>query len=197
MPSTVGHSDSRGLSSRNLLALTGVGAIAVTAALVGVSAPGSEPGLPSAAAAPSTTTTTTAGGYRTDEGGWVGTDAHCGSGQPAIAIGRTARSLVVVCHNDAGPSEYRGVRISDGAALKAAATDLGDGSYRAVNDGVDYTVTPEELRVTSGDSVIYRDTWIEFEAPRFAAEQGGSSATPSTSSSAPTTTGAAAPQSAG
>ncbi|BBY97401.1 hypothetical protein MFAL_08680 [Mycolicibacterium fallax] len=166
-----------------------------TIAVVGATAPGGEPALPVAAAAPSTVTvtatpsgtaktTTSAGGHRTDDGGYVGTDAHCGADSTAVAYGRTARSLVALCVNGDGPVEYRGVRISDGALLKVAATDLGDGSYRATNDEVDYTVTPKELRVTSGDSVIYRDTWIEFNAPRYAAEQGGAP----TTTAAPTTT---------
>lgn len=131
----------------------------------------------SATAAPDTTPT-----YTTDARGFVDTAARCPQGQSAVAMGRTQRSLVVVCTTpDDGPYEYRGVRISDGASLKALVTSTAD-SFIAQPGTTTYTVTPETLSVVSGGKLIYRDTWIEYEQPRFTAEDGSTSPTTSATS---------------
>lgn len=104
-----------------------------------------------------------------------------------MAYGRTARALVVICVDPDGGLQYRGVRVSDGAALQMAAGRASDGSIVAYNDGVTYSVSPSALLVSEGDTVLYRDTWTDFRQPRFS---GG--ATPS-SSAAPTSTMPASP----
>ena len=72
--------------------------------------------------------------------------------------------------------------------LLTAPAEAGDaGSYQAVNDGVVYTVSPTELRVTAEDKVVYRDTWIEYITPRFAAEAGAPSSSKTAASPTPTT----------
>jgi hypothetical protein len=110
--------------------------------------------------------------FTTDARGFVDSAARCPEGQSAVAIGRTQRSLVVVCTTPGdGPYEYRGVRISDGASMKAAVTATTD-SFIAEPGTTTYTVTPETLSVTSGGKLIYRDTWIEYQNPRFNAENG-------------------------
>lgn len=52
--------------------------------------------------------------------------ARCDGTQTALAVGRTQRSLVVICADQNGRYEYRGVRISDGALLKAPAETATD-----------------------------------------------------------------------
>lgn len=180
-------------TARNLLAMAGFGAVVATAVTVGMTA-GAEgsPILPSAGAAPDTSapaTATTSPGttLQSDAAGYSGTEASCPSGDVSVAHGRTARSMVVICSDSNGGLQYRGVRISDGALLIATAKSLGGGSYKATNDGVVYTVTPGELKVTSGGSVIYRDDWTEFVAPRWAAEGDGSSTEDSSAASASST----------
>jgi hypothetical protein len=197
------------LSSRNLLMMSGLGALlAIVALFAGVvTRPGGDIPLPAADASPptatSTTTTTTTTTSTTptttgtstttatatatvagaDERGFVNSAARCDQGQTAVAFGRTQRSEVAVCTQTGDSYEYRGVRISDGATLTAAAEATGNGVFTATNDGAAYTVSPEDLVVTSGGKVIYRDTWTEYEAPSFAAEHG----TTTTSTSTPTT----------
>lgn len=149
-------------TGRHLLASTGAGALLAAAAL-----------LPAVATAEPTITS--------DEQGYVGTEAHCDSTQLAVAYGRTARSLVAICTRPEGGYEYRGVRLSDEAGLKAAAT-AADGGFIIENEGATYTVTPQQLLVTADDKVVYRDTWIEYEQPRFTAEGTTSSPTTTTSS---------------
>lgn len=122
----------------------------------------------------------------TDEHGFVESAARCSAAQTLMAYGRTSRSLVVICVDPDGGLQYRGVRLSDGAALQMTAGRGSDGSIVAVNEGVTYSVSPSTLLVSQGDNVLYRDTWVDFHQPRFS---GGASTTSSAaSSSAPTTT---------
>jgi len=155
------------LPTRNLPALTGLAAVLAAVGIVaGVTArPGPDSGLPSAGAAPwtSTLTTTTTGAwsdYATDSRGYVSASARCSEDQTAVAVGRTQRSLVVICSGGGG-YEYIGERISDGATLSASAEATDDG-YAATAEGSTYTVTPTDLTVVSDDKVIYRDTWIDY-----------------------------------
>ncbi|AQA05393.1 hypothetical protein BVC93_26780 [Mycobacterium sp. MS1601] len=155
-------------TGRQLLAMTGAAA-ALTAGVL----------LPGIATAEPTITS--------DEQGYVGTNAHCDSTQLAVAYGRTTRSLVAICTTPAGGYEYRGVRLSDEAGLKAAAT-AADGGFVVENEGATYSVTPQQLLVTAEDGkVVYRDTWVEYEQPRFTAEGTSTSTAPTTSSSSTAT----------
>ncbi|MDH6194208.1 hypothetical protein M2272_000829 [Mycobacterium frederiksbergense] len=97
-----------------------------------------------------------------DESGFVDSPARCRDTQTARAIGRTQRSLVVICLDRSGRLEYHGVRLSDHAAL-AAAADLTPGRrFVARNYQVDYAVTPTELLVTSGKTVLKREPMVEY-----------------------------------
>ena len=113
-----------------------------------------------------------AGGFPTDTRGYVDSAARCPDGQSAVAVGRTQRSLVVICTTPGdGPYQYRGARIADGASVTVPATSAGD-TFIAETGGATYTVTPETLTVTSDGKVIYRDTWIDFRRPGTAAKAG-------------------------
>lgn len=163
--------------------------------------------MPEAAAAPSTTPTTTpsaaagsdpAGSdYPSDEFGFLDSAARCDDSQVLMSFGRTSRALVAICVDSDGDLEYRGVRLSDETALTATAGRASDGSIIAINNGVTYAVSPEMLLVSEGDTVLYRDSWLEFRQPRFSDEPTSTSATSTsatstsaapTSADAPTTT---------
>ncbi|BBZ67355.1 hypothetical protein MINS_27840 [Mycolicibacterium insubricum] len=171
-----------GTTTGRAAAVFAIAAAAVVAVLSGPS--DGHAGLSVAAAAP-TTSTSGKPSFRSDADGYLDTEAHCVAGQSGVAYGRTARSLVVICADRAGALEYRGLRISDGALLTAPAEAGDAGSYQAVNDGVVYTVSPTELRVTAEDKVVYRDTWIEYITPRFAAEAGAPSSSKTAASPTP------------
>lgn len=100
-----------------------------------------------------------------------------------MAFGRTARALVAVCVDRDGQLEYRGVRLSDEASVSVPASRASGGAIVATNDGVTYAVSPTMLLVSEGDTVIYRDAWIEFREPRFSenAQKPAATTTPSTS----------------
>ena len=152
---------------------------------------------PPAAAEPASPTTTTAAGYPADEHGYVDSAARCDDSQSLMEFGRTSRALVAICVDSDGQLEYRGVRLSDQAALTMTASRASNGGVVATNDGVTYYLTPEVFLVSEGDTVLYRETWTDFHQARFApgASTTTSSATSSsaTSSATPTATSSASP----
>ena len=152
---------------------------------------------PPAAAEPASPTTTTATGYPADEHGYVDSAARCDDGQSLMEFGRTSRALVAICVDSDGQLEYRGVWLSDQAALTMTASRASNGGVVATNDGVTYSLTPEVFLVSEGDTVLHRETWTDFHQARFApgASTATSSATSSaaTSSATPTATSSASP----
>lgn len=144
-----------------------------------------------ATSSPTTTASTTAttssapSSYQADSHGYVDTLARCDDNQTLMAYGRTTKSMVVICVNRDGGLEYRGVRLSDNAPLHLPITRSADGTLVASNDGVTYAVSPTQILVSSGDDVIYKDSWIEFKEASFSQSSTTPSAT--TSSSATTT----------
>jgi len=136
----------------------------------------------------STSATTTSGtpqSFQADSRGYVDTLARCDENQTLMAYGRTTKSLVVICVNRDGGLEYRGVRLSDNAPLHLPITRSSDGTLVATNDGVTYAVSPSQILVSSGDEIIYKDSWIEFKEASFS--QSSSSSSTATSGSATTT----------
>ena len=133
--------------------------------------------------------------FPTDDRGYSGTGARCDAGQTLVEFGRTARALVAICIGSNGDLEYRGVRLSDQAALTMPATRAADGTVTAVNEGVTYVVTPKLITVSEGDNVLYRDAWTEFREPRFSAGPPSTTAATSTTSTptAATTTATTPP----
>ncbi len=130
-----------------------------------------EVGLPEAGAEPTTTPSPSASESATDGYGFTDSAARCDSSQTLMAFGRTSRAMVVICVDSDGALEYRGVRLSDETALTAPAGRAADGAIIATNEGVTYAVSPEMLLVSEGDTVLYRDSWLEFGQPRFSPEK--------------------------
>jgi hypothetical protein len=104
--------------------------------------------------------------FPADDKGFLDSSARCAGAQPAYAIGRTKGSLVVIC-GEQGRFEYLGVRLSDAAVLRADAQTSPAPGYLARKSGVVYAVSPTELKVTTGGTVIKREAMIEYrEVPR-------------------------------
>ena len=187
-----------------------VGAVLSSAALVAAAALtlAAHARMPEAVAEPSTTPTSTSSaassgtasesdegsgsGYSSDEYGFLDSAARGDDSQVLMSFGRTSRALVAICVDPDGDLEYRGVRLSDETSLTAPAGRTSDGSVVATNNGVTYAVSPEMLLVSEGDTVLYRDSWLEFRQPRFSGEPATStmptSTSTSTSAETPTTT---------
>jgi hypothetical protein len=99
--------------------------------------------------------------FASDDEGFIDSSARCQGSQPAFAIGRTQGSLVVICGEPAGRYAYLGVRLSDAAMLRTdAETDSARG-FLAQRAGVVYSVSPTELKVTTGHTVLQREPMIE------------------------------------
>jgi hypothetical protein len=111
--------------------------------------------------------TATPAPFPSDDRGFIDSSARCHGSQPAYAIGRTPGSLVVICGEQAGQYEYLGVRLSDAAVLRTKAQTDSTRSFLAQRAGVLYAVSPTELKVTAGSTVIKQEPMIEYrEVPR-------------------------------
>ena len=160
------------------VALTGAAAVLATLTLLigGMVKQELSSSLPSADAQPATATSTapsTSAGrttqsartYRSDGRGFLNSSARCSNSQVAVALGRTEQSLVVICKSN-NAYQYRGVRQSDGATLTLPAQPTTMGGFVASNDGVTYAVSPGQLLVTSGETVVARESMIEYHQPQ-------------------------------
>ena len=145
--------------------------------------------LGEAGAEPSTTTSSSA--HPSDGRGYLDSSARCDTDQVLMAYGRTARSLVAICVGSDGDLEYRGVRLTDEASVTLPAGRGSDGSIVATNDGVTYSVSPAAFLVSEGDTVLYRDPWVEFREPRF--DGAATSMTATSTAATSTTTTSSAP----
>jgi len=104
--------------------------------------------------------------FAADDRGFINSSARCDGPQTAVAIGRTQGSLVVICADQNGQYGYLGVRLSDDAVLKTAARTTPTHEFVAQNANVTYAISPAELRVTAGQTVIKQEPMIEYRAPR-------------------------------
>jgi hypothetical protein len=103
-----------------------------------------------------------AAAFRFDQQGFVDSPARCENTETARAIGRTERSLVVICQDRSGALQYHGVRLSDDAALAAAADTAPDRRFVARSRGVSYAVSPSELVISTGTSLIKQERMVEY-----------------------------------
>ncbi|MEU0541747.1 protein kinase [Nocardia sp. NPDC005978] len=123
------------------------------------------PGRPTAVV-PTTLAPFTGSVSGSDAQGFVGTaGARCNADNPAMAVGRTASSRIVVCRTGAGRFYYKGVRISDGAgiALDDPVPD-GSGGYTVVNpvDDTRYRITPSALTISRDGATLADEAMIEY-----------------------------------
>ncbi|MGU3582400.1 hypothetical protein ACLBYD_04295 [Rhodococcus sp. C26F] len=99
----------------------------------------------------------------TDTQGFVGIpEARCNHTNPAVAIGQTADSLVVVCETGAGRYYYKGVRTNDGAAIEIDdPVPSGDG-FTATNAGVQYSISSRALVISEGSTVLAEEPMLQY-----------------------------------
>ncbi|MCR8694092.1 hypothetical protein NWP13_16250 [Rhodococcus pyridinivorans] len=99
----------------------------------------------------------------TDPQGFVGIpEARCNHTNPAVALGQTADSLVVVCETGAGRYYYKGVRTNDGAAIEIDdPVPSGDG-FTATNAGVQYSISSSALVISEGPTVLAEEPMLQY-----------------------------------
>jgi hypothetical protein len=104
------------------------------------------------------------GSMQTDDRGFVDTAVRCDLPQSAVVFGRTERSLVAICVDQAGHYQYRGARLGDAAVLTVVAEPTVPGEFFAQKDGATYTVTAKEL-VIKADNFASTEPMLQFGAP--------------------------------
>jgi hypothetical protein len=101
-----------------------------------------------------------------DDRGFVNSKARCEGNQSAVAIGRTNRSVVVVCKSPNNRYQYNGMRLSDGAALRLDDVRVTAQGFEARGDGARYLISATELVAMSGNAVLTRDPMLEYRTPK-------------------------------
>jgi hypothetical protein len=91
---------------------------------------------------PATQTVSSSGPYPSDGRGFVNSSARCDDQQ--------------------GGHLYRGVRLSDGAALNVPAETTGGREFVARSQGVTYSLSTQQLVITAGDTVVRREPVVEY-----------------------------------
>lgn len=99
-----------------------------------------------------------------DSDGYVDSTASCTAPAAVVVFGSTGTSRVAICRDSDGDYQYRGVRVRDGARLILPAERTADGTYTAVNDGIEYTVTSSALVISSGERVIRKEAMLDFHS---------------------------------
>ncbi|AYF73628.1 serine/threonine protein kinase [Nocardia yunnanensis] len=101
----------------------------------------------------------------TDAQGFTGQLPRCNADDPAMAVGRTDKSRLVVCRTAAGRFYYKGLRISDNAGIQLDdPVPDGTGGYTVTNptDGTEYRITAYSLVITNGGQVAANESMIEY-----------------------------------
>lgn len=88
--------------------------------------------------------------------------ARCNSTNPAVAMARTAQSLVVICQTGVGRFYYRGVGLQNGLAVEIDDPVPNGTGFVAQNNGVQYSVSPDALTITQGSQVLSNEPMLEY-----------------------------------
>ncbi|WP_133056006.1 MULTISPECIES: hypothetical protein [Mycolicibacter] len=115
-----------------------------------VSVPGSTPPLPVSGA---------------DTQGFLGSpSARCDIADHAAMLLRTASSLVVICYGPGESLYYKGVRLSDSAAIRVDTVTSNSNGFTAINpaDGTRYEATSEGLSIVVGGQVVASEPSVEW-----------------------------------
>lgn len=99
----------------------------------------------------------------TDVQGFLGyPDARCNSANPAVAIGRTPKSLVVICEDYDGRFYFKGLGLADGHSVKIENFVLVEDQFTASSSGVRCLVSPVALTITRGPATITNEPMLEY-----------------------------------
>jgi hypothetical protein len=99
----------------------------------------------------------------TDLEGFLGyPGARCNSANPAVAIGRTSKSLVVVCQNYAAGFYYKGFGLKDGRSVEVDDLERGDDNFTTTTNGAIYLVSSAALIVARGSNIVLDEPMLEY-----------------------------------
>jgi len=89
-------------------------------------------------------------------------EAQCLDIDPAVALGRTADSLVVICQNSRGDMYYRGFGLGNHLSLLIDSARRSEDGFVAFNNGYRYTLSRNALVVTHGSTVVSNEPMVEY-----------------------------------
>ena len=88
--------------------------------------------------------------------------ARCNYTNPAVVIGRTPQSLVVICQTGVGRFYYKGYGLQNGLSVEIDDPVRNGVAFVAVNNGVQYSVSPDRLVITQGSAVLSNEPMLEY-----------------------------------
>ena len=97
-----------------------------------------------------------------DSQGFTSYGPRCNSTNPAVAIGRTAKSKIVVCQTGVGRYYYKGMRLSDGAPIEISDPVPNGSGYTATNGAVGYRVSAAALTITQNGAVVTSEPMLDY-----------------------------------
>jgi hypothetical protein len=99
----------------------------------------------------------------TDLEGFLGyPDARCNSGNPAVAMGRTPKSLIAICQNYAGRFYYKGFGLKDGRSVEIEDFERGEDTFTTTDNGALYLVSSTALIIARGSTVVVDEPMREY-----------------------------------
>jgi hypothetical protein len=99
----------------------------------------------------------------TDVQGFVGyPDARCNSANPAVAMGRTSKSLIVICQNYAGRFYYKGFGLKGGRSVEVDDLELAEDKFTTTSNGALYLVSSTALTITRGSTSVVDEPMLEY-----------------------------------
>jgi hypothetical protein len=99
-----------------------------------------------------------------DSHGFVGyPGGRCTGPDNALAIGRTAQSLAVICQDSTGAMYYVGYGLGNGLPIRVdRVLRYFSAGYTVNNIDAQYTVTPETFEVDGAHALLSREPWLEY-----------------------------------
>jgi hypothetical protein len=99
----------------------------------------------------------------TDPRGFIGyPGAQCDSANPAVALGRTAESLVVICQNFSGGFYYKGLGLKSGVSSEVGDCFSDGNRFVAVSGQARYVVSPGALTISRGPHSVVNEPMVEY-----------------------------------
>jgi len=88
--------------------------------------------------------------------------ARCNSANPAVAIGKTAKSLLVVCESYDGRFYYKGFGLQNGLSVEVDNFVRGNDAFTASDRGLQYRVSAAALIITKGSATPSVEPMLEY-----------------------------------
>lgn len=90
--------------------------------------------------------------------------ARCLDVDPAVAIGRTTNSLVVICQSRSGALYYRGMGLKNQLGVYIDGVTPTSMGFTVTNNGVKYTISSSELQISQGGTTLADEPMTEYWA---------------------------------